>query len=143
MPGEGGVMRWVWTLLLLSIGCSRPDDTTLADPPNEEPEKLLGGAEPLPVPAPSVESEGGRSRSGTPCPNDGARLSLMAIGIADCAVSVGGRNIGRSPLVWICVPSGEHEVRVVCPDGRHYETTKTFTPFRDEKIIIKPDMYRR
>jgi serine/threonine protein kinase len=89
---------------------------------------------------------GGRASSGGggggSCNVSGSKLSVMAVGVADCKVMVGKTDLGVSPVVKKAAPVGNCSIKVTCPDGKRYESSKTLKNGAEEKVIIKPDMWK-
>ena len=81
--------------------------------------------------------EEAQSRDAT-CSGTGSKLSVMASGGVDCRVTVGGRNVGVTPLFKTEAPVGDCEIRVTCPDGKSYSKQETLRTGVAKKIIIKP-----
>ncbi len=85
---------------------------------------------------------GGGGGGGGACSGSGAKISVMAVGVADCKVTVGKANLGVSPVVSKDAPVGKCEVKVICPDGKKFADVKVLKAGASEKIIIKPDMWK-
>jgi serine/threonine protein kinase len=83
-----------------------------------------------------------RISSGGRCSGDGARISVMPIGQADCVVTVGKSDLGVAPFFKKASPVGKCDVRVACPNGKRYRTVKNIGAGADVKVIIKPGDWR-
>ncbi len=101
---------------------------------------------PPPVaPAPSRRqvaqaSSGGSSGGG--CSGSGAKLSVMARGVADCRVSVGRASLGISPFMGKEAPTGRCEIVVTCPGGKKYSETRLIKAGANERLIIEENMWK-
>jgi hypothetical protein len=86
---------------------------------------------PKPPKSKPVASSGG-------CSGTGARLSVMPVGVPDCAVTIGGRSLGVAPFFKKPAPTGKCRIVVSCADGRTYQATRKLRSGASEKLIIKP-----
>jgi hypothetical protein len=87
---------------------------------------------------------GPRARGGasTVCGGSGGVLSIIAMDVGDCVVTVGRQNLGIAPMYKKEGPQGRCPIDVRCPGNKHYVTTRVLRPGVEEKIIIKPDDWR-
>ncbi len=76
------------------------------------------------------------------CSGTGAKLSVLAVGHADCKVTVGGDDLGVAPLFKKDAPVGKCEIRVTCPDGKKYRDVRTLSSGKEDKVIIKESDWR-
>lgn len=83
-----------------------------------------------------------RFGQGAPCSGSGGVLSLIAMDVGDCAITVGRQNLGVAPMYKKEAPQGRCVIDVRCPGNKHFVTTRVLRPGVEEKIIIKPDDWR-
>ncbi|MBN1962464.1 MAG: serine/threonine protein kinase [Deltaproteobacteria bacterium] len=77
-----------------------------------------------------------------PCTGTGAKLSVMAKGVADCKVTVGTAMLGVSPFFNKDAPIGKCKISIICPNGKKYNETRTLKAGGREKLIIESDMWK-
>jgi serine/threonine protein kinase len=77
--------------------------------------------------------------AGGTCQGTGAKLSVMALNVGDCKVTVGQQALGVSPMFKKDAPVGRCTIDVRCPGPKHYQVVRVLKAGVEEKIIIKPD----
>jgi serine/threonine protein kinase len=85
------------------------------------------------------EGGGGGGGGGSGCGGSGGKLSVMALDVGDCKVTVGKQSLGGAPMFKKDSPVGRCVIEVKCPGGKRYQTTRILRAGDEEKIIIKPD----
>jgi len=91
---------------------------------------------PMPPPPKPPKSRPVASSGG--CSGSGARLSVMPVGVPDCAVTIGGQSLGVAPFFKKAAPTGMCKIVVTCADGRAYQATRKLGSGASVKLIIKP-----
>ena len=72
------------------------------------------------------------------CGGTGAKLSIMALDVGDCKVTVGKVALGVAPMFKKDCPVGRCPIEVRCPGNKLYRATRILRAGQEEKIIIKP-----
>ena len=76
------------------------------------------------------------------CGGTGGKISISAVGMTDCSVTVGKTAMGPAPMFQKDCPVGRCPVDVRCASGKHYQTTRLLKKGEEEKVIIKADDWR-
>lgn len=72
------------------------------------------------------------------CTGSGGKLSIMALDVGDCKVTVGRTPLGIAPMFKKDAPVGRCSIEVRCPGNKRFATVRLLRAGVEEKIIIKP-----
>ena len=71
------------------------------------------------------------------CTGQGAKLSVMPVGVANCEVLLSGTSLGIAPFFKMNAPTGKCLLEVNCPDGAKYSKSLVLNTGDYQKIIIR------
>ncbi|MDP7039499.1 MAG: PEGA domain-containing protein, partial [Myxococcota bacterium] len=83
-----------------------------------------------------IEETREKTQSGS-CTGQGAKLSVMPVGVANCEVLLSGTSLGVAPFFKMNAPTGQCKLEVNCPDGAKYTKSLVLNTGDYQKIIIR------